>query len=147
MNGIYDQCRRRLTPEELNRLAAYERSIEGQVQEAQKVSDTARKSNRRFVTAGAEAAVKAFEGVQKEAGNFNFASLGKGPNAPKQVEIPDAQRIPLFIQSRIGVAKEHIAGGRFELATSILEDVLKTYPTHPDAQPAKDILRLLQKAR
>lgn len=147
MNGMYDQCRRRLSPEDLTRLSLFEKSIESRAKDAQTVSERARRAGTRFLTPAAEATVKAFEGVQKEATNFNFSSLGRGPNAPKPLDIPDEHIVPLFIRSRIGVATEHLHAGRFDAAVEILEDVLKTYPDHPEAEPAKDLLRLIKKSR
>ena len=78
---------------------------------------------------------------------FDFATLGKGPNAPQPIDIPDKDLIPLFIRSRIAVAAEHLQDGKLKLAAEVLEDVIRTHPDHPDTETARDLLNLINKKK
>jgi tetratricopeptide (TPR) repeat protein len=147
MNSIYDQSRRRLAPDALAKLAAYEQSLDGEVRAARKTSEQARREGKRYLSPACDTLIRSYEGVQREASNFNFSSLGKGPNAPKPVDIPEADLIPLFIQCRIAAAGEHLQAGRIELAAGMLEDVVKTYPGNPETEAARDLLALIKKSR
>ncbi|MBI3854680.1 MAG: trypsin-like peptidase domain-containing protein [Planctomycetes bacterium] len=147
MNEVYDRARKRLDGGEIARLTAFEQGLDAGVQDSRKVADRARQDGKRFLTPECETLVKSFEGVQKEAAGFNFSSLGRGPNAPKPIEIPDAELLPLFIKSRIAVAGEHLQAGRIKLATEVLEDVIKTYPDHPDTESARELLGLINKKK
>lgn len=147
MNDLYDQCRRRLDADGLSQLTAYEKTIDARVAEARKTADHARQNGTRFLTPAAEKVASSFDGIQKEAANFNFSSLGKGPNAPKPLDIPDKELMSLFIRSRIAVAVEHLQAGKIGLATETLEDVIKTHPDHPDSESARDLLGLIRKKK
>jgi tetratricopeptide (TPR) repeat protein len=147
MNSVYDQSRRRLGPDALAKLDAYEKALDGEVQAARKTSEKARREGKRYLTPACDTLIQSYEGVQKEASNFKFSTLGRGPNAPKPLDIPDAELLPLFIQSRIAVAGEHLHAGRIELAAGVLEDVIKTYPTHPETEAARELLSLIRKKK
>jgi tetratricopeptide (TPR) repeat protein len=147
MNTIYDQSRKRLGPDELSKLSAYEKSLDGEVQAARKTSEQARRDGKKYLTPACDTLIRSYEGVQKEASNFNFSTLGRGPNAPKPLDIPDAELLPLFIQSRIAVAGEHLQAGRIEVAVGVLEDVIKTYPTHPETEIARELLAVIKKRK
>jgi tetratricopeptide (TPR) repeat protein len=144
MNEIYDQCRKRLDPEGISKLTAREQALAPDLEAAKKKAAQARESGRRFITEEAEKVVQSYEGVQREATGFNFDSLGKGPNAPKPLDIPDKDLLPLFIQSRIAAAGEHLQSGKIALAVEVLEDVIKTYPTHPYTETARELLALIK---
>jgi tetratricopeptide (TPR) repeat protein len=147
MNDIYDKSRARLDREEISKLTEFEGLIDSQVPGARKEAEKARLDGRRFMTPACEKLVVSYDGVQKEAVGFNFSSLGKGPNAPKPIDIPDKDLVPLFIRSRIAVAGEHLQAGKFKLAAEVLEDVLKEYPDHPDTESARDLLNLINKKK
>jgi tetratricopeptide (TPR) repeat protein len=147
MNDIYDQCRRRLDADGLSKLTAYEKTIDARVAEQKKTAERGRQEGTRFLTPAAEKVVVTFEGVQKGAVNFDFSTLGKGPNAPKPLNIPDEKLLSLFVRSRIAVAHEHLQGGKIGLAADVLEDVIKTYPDHPDTETARDLLGLIRKKK
>jgi len=147
MNDIYDKSRQRLDPADIAKLTEFEKSIDAQVRDSRKSAEKAQQDGKRFMTPACEKLVDSFEGVQKEAAGFNFSSLGKGPNAPKPIDIPDKDLIPLFIQSRIAVAGEHLTAGKLKLAAEVLEDVIKTYPDHPEAKAARELLDLINKKK
>jgi len=147
MNEIYDKSRRRLDGDAISKLTEFERSIDGQVKESRKAADKARQDGKRFMTPACEELVKSYEGVQKQAMGFKFSSLGKGPNSPKAVDIPDKELLPLFIRTRIAVAAEHLQDGKIKLAAEALEDVIKTYPDHPDTELARDLLNIINKKK
>lgn len=147
MNTLYDKCRKRLDPSGLTALAEYERSLDNQSQALRKDAEKAKQDGKRSMTPAFDSLMRSYDGVQKEAANFNFSSLGQGPNAPKPLNIPDAELIPLFIRSRIAVAAEHLSAGRLEKATEVLEDILKTHPDHPECGTAKDLLGIIKKKK
>lgn len=147
MNELYDQCRRRLDADGISRLTAYEKTHEARVEAARKKADHARENGQRFITAEAEAVVRSFEGVQKEAADFDFATLGKGPNAPKPIEIPDKDLLSLFVRSRIAAAGEHLQAGKIGVAAGILEDVVRTHPDHPETAYARELLAIIRRQK
>lgn len=147
MNDIYDRARKRLDVEVLGKLSGYERSLDGQIRQAHQVSEDSRRDGKRFIHPECESLITSYEGVQKEASNFNFSSLGQGPNAPPPITIPQDQLLPIFIQTRIAVAAEHLHNGKIDLATQVLEDVIKTYPNHPETEAARDLLGLIKKRK
>jgi len=147
MNDIYDKSRKRLEASDIAKLTEYERTVDDQVRESRKTAERARLDGKRFMLSACESLIQSFDGIQKEAVGFNFSSLGKGPNAPKPIDIPDKDLIPLFVRSRIAVAAEHLQSGKLKLASEVLEDVIKTYPDHPDTQSARDLLSLINKKK
>jgi S1-C subfamily serine protease len=147
MNDVYEQCRKRLDYEGLQKLRAHEEKIPAFFEEAKKDADRAREKGTRFITPEAERVVNNFEGVQKEAVGFDFGKLGKGPNAPKPLNIPDKELQSLFVQSRIAVAGEHLQSGKIQLAIDVLEDLIKTHPKHPDTEAARELLDLIKKKK
>lgn len=147
MNDIYDKSRAKLDREAISKLTEFEGLIDSQVPEARKEAEKARLDGKRFMTPACEALVASYDGVQREAVGFNFSSLGKGPNAPKPIDIPDKDLIPLFIRSRIAVAGEHLQAGKLKLAAEVLEDVIKEHPDHPDTESARDLLNLINKKK
>ena len=147
MNDIYEKSRRRLDADAIAKLTEFERRLDGDIQESRKTAESARQDGKRFMTSSCEALVKSYDGVQKEAAGFNFSSLGRGPNAPKPIDIPDKELIPLFVRSRIAVAGEHLQDGKIQLAAEVLEDVIKTYPNDPETEAARDLLKLINKKK
>lgn len=147
MNDIYDRSRQRLGVEDIGKLTRFEKSIEDQVKESNKVAEQARKSGKKYMTPGFEKFVQSFQGVQKEAEGFNFSTLGKGSAPLKPLDIPDAELASLFILTRIHVAGEHLHAGNLKLATEVLEDVIKMHPDRPETDAARDMLRLINKKK
>ena len=145
MNSIYDRSRKRMEAEGLVKLRAYESSLEENSQRTRKEVEKARQEGKKSLTPAFDGFLRTYEGLQKEATDFNFRSLGQGPNGPKETPIPDADLVPLFIQSRVAVAREHLKSGRIELATQIFEEVIKSYPDHPEAEDARIYLAVIRK--
>lgn len=145
MNSIYDKARQRLDREGIAQLTVFEKSIDDTVREDRKAAEKARQDGRRSMTSNFEQLLKSFEGVQRQAAGFNFSTLGRGPNAPKPLDIPDAELLPLFIRSRIAVAAEHLQAGRLGKARDVLEDVIKTHPDHPETETARELLDVINK--
>jgi tetratricopeptide (TPR) repeat protein len=147
MNDIYDKARAKLDRDSISKLTEFESLIDSRVLEDRKMAEKACAAGRRFMTPACEKLTVSYDGIQKEAVGFNFSSLGKGPNAPKPIDIPDKDLVPLFIRSRIAVAGEHLQAGKLKLAADVLEDVIKTYPDHPDTESARDLLNLINKKK
>jgi tetratricopeptide (TPR) repeat protein len=147
MNDIYDKARAKLDREAISKLTEFEGLLDSHVPAARKEAEKARQDGKRFLTPACEKLVASYDGVQREAVGFNFSTLGKGPNAPQPIDIPDKDLIPLFIRSRIAVAGEHLQDGKLKLAAEVLEDVIKVYPDHPDTESARDLLKLINRKK
>jgi len=74
---------------------------------------------------------------------------GKAAAAPKDKPAPappvsDAEMENLFFRSKLTVAEAHLKAGRKGQAAEILEEIIKTYPKHPNIPDAR---RLLDEAK
>jgi tetratricopeptide (TPR) repeat protein len=147
MNDLYQQCRKRLDRGGLSKLAAYENDLTEAIRRAQKESDLARQGSKRFLTSRGAEVISSFGGVQGEAANFDFSTLGKGPNTPKDTPFTDTERVSLFIIGRVGVAREFLKMDKIEKAVEILEDLIQTYPEHPETANARLYLSVIRKNR
>lgn len=145
MNAIYKKAREKMSPGELGRLREYEAGIDTLLDGRQADADRARREGKEYLTAEAEKLIRSYAGVQ-QTGTINAAKLGLRKE-PEKLDVTDAELTALFIRSRIGVATEHLQAGRIDAAAEILEDVLKAHPGHPEAQPAKDLLRIIRKSK
>jgi tetratricopeptide (TPR) repeat protein len=145
MHDIYERSRKRMDAATLIRLRNFESSMDEGSARARKDAEQAERDGKKSLTPAFDHFLRTFENVQKDAPNFDFRTLGQGPNPAKDAPIPDAELLPLFIQSRIAAATEHMKGGRLDQAAEILEDVIKTYPDHPDSQTARLYLAVIRK--
>ena len=60
--------------------------------------------------------------------------------------IPETELDARFIHGRIEVAREYLRNGKIDKAAEILEDVVRTYPIHPETDAARLALKLLKRS-
>ena len=88
-----------------------------------------------------ETIIEEYMDVQIDDGKAGATPKDKpAPAAP----IPDAEMENLFFRSKLTVAEAHLRAGRKDKAAEILEEVIKTYPKHPNIPDAR---RLLDEAK
>jgi hypothetical protein len=74
---------------------------------------------------------------------FGDEKAGK-EKAPPPPPIPDAEMENLFFKAKLQVAESHLKAGKKDKAAEILEEIIKTYPRHPQIAEAR---RLLEEAK
>ena len=82
-------------------------------------------------------------GVQQESNNPALGRIEVGK--PSTMKMSDQELDIRFIRVRIEVAKEHARNGSREKAIEILEDVIKTYPSHPETEAARLALKIFKR--
>lgn len=142
MNGLYKRVEGKLNAGELSHLRDLESHIDDHLGRLRADSDRARRDGKAYMTPEAEKAIGAYEGVQKEEGDPGRRGLR---TEQKPLVLSDDELSVRFIRGRIEVAKEHVRGGRPQLAIDILEDVVSSYPRHPETEGARLFLKLLRK--
>jgi hypothetical protein len=155
MNAIYRESRERMKPEELKKLIEVEPGIEPALQRAQATASKARAEGRPFLIAETAELVRSFSGVQRldvaatsrpvaaRAPLFSWdspAAPAPEPAAAAAASGPGDPEDAVFIRSRTAVAGEHYLSGRKDKAKAILEDLVRTFPGHPETRTAKDLL-------
>ena len=89
--------------------------------------------------------LKSFEGVQHE-GAAGGLDLRRGVSVAADADrFSNDEVTALFIRSQLTVAKEHYKRNRNALAVSMLEDLVKKYPAHPEVVEAEVLLEIIQK--
>jgi len=92
-----------------------------------------------------EKLVRSFTGVQ-QSGTIELGKLGfRGQQL--NLNLSDAELTQRFVRSRVDVAGEHLRSGNIALATKTLDDVIKSYPNHPEAAYARELLALIRKQK
>ncbi|MBI3855256.1 MAG: hypothetical protein HY293_06160, partial [Planctomycetes bacterium] len=76
-------------------------------------------------------------------GGKGAAAAPKDKPAPP-APIPDAEVENLFFKAKLQVAESHLRAGKKDKAAEILEEIIKTYPKHPQIGDAR---RLLEDAK
>jgi tetratricopeptide (TPR) repeat protein len=150
LNALYQRVEGKLSAEESGKLRDLETGINNHLTRLGAEAERARREGRIYMTPEAEKLIGAFDGVQQE------TPRGGGPpplpvrqDARTPAPAPplgDAELDARFVQVRFEVAKEHVRAGRKEKAIEILEDVVRSYPKHPEAERARLLLQLLRKS-
>ena len=142
MNDLYQRAHAQLSPADLQALRGQESDLDNHLGRMRSTSDKARRDGVPFLSADAEKVVTTMTGVQKEAG----AGVGRIPPGRVQpLKMSDEELDVRFIRGRIEVAKEHLRNGLTDKATEILDDVIKTYPAHPETESARLLLKVLRR--
>ncbi|MBV8879132.1 MAG: trypsin-like serine protease, partial [Planctomycetaceae bacterium] len=142
MNDIYKRSLTNLSPAERGSLQSIESDLDNHLGRLRAAADQARRDGKSFMNADAEKVVATMTGVQKESvSNLGRIEVGK----PKTLKISDEELDIRFIRGRIEVAKEHLRNGHQEQAVEILEDVIKSYPAHPETDAARLCLRIIRR--
>lgn len=75
---------------------------------------------------------------------FEFDRGDAPPKPAAEPAMPDAELAALFWQAKFQVAEAHLKAGRKDKAAEIFEELIKTYPKHPNIPDAR---RLLEEAK
>jgi len=145
LNALYQRVEGKLSADEVTKLRDLESGIDSHLSRLNEEAGRARRDGKSFMSADAEKVIGSFDGVQKEVGGGGIGRLELAPPA-KTPAYSDAELDARFVRGRVDVAKEHVRSGRTEKAIEILEDVVRSYPTHPETEPAKLLLKLLRKS-
>jgi tetratricopeptide (TPR) repeat protein len=145
MNEVYKASRERMTPADVGKLRLYENNLETVLAQRRVEAEVAKREGKEFLTAEMERLVRTFTGVQ-QSGTIDLGKLGFRREQPK-LTMTDSELTQLFVRSRVDVAGEHLRAGNIALATKTLEDVIKTYPHHPEAEYARELLSLIRKQK
>jgi tetratricopeptide (TPR) repeat protein len=148
VNALYKRVEARLTSEEASKLRDLESRLDDHLGRLRADADRARRDGKLFMTPEAEKVFAGFDGVQqekKETLTPEVRKLGVG-SEPKKTVYSDEELNARFVRSRVEVAKEHARSGRKEKAIEILEDLVATYPSEPETEAGRLLLRLLRKS-
>ena len=144
VNALYKRVEAKLTVEETSKLRDLESHLDEHLARLRANADRARRDGTAFMTPEAEKLLAAFDGVQQETRTVE-PGRRPVPSDSKTSNYSDAELNARFVRGRVEVAKEHVRSGRTEMAVEILEDVLKTYPSEPESEAARLLLKLLGK--
>jgi len=145
LNALYQRVEGKLSAEEVAKLRDLESGIDGHLSRLNAEAGRARRDGKAFMTPEGEKVIGSFDGLQKEVRNVGIG----GPEVVAPAKTPvytDAELETRFVRGRVEVAKEHVRSGRPEKAIEILEDVVRSYPSHPETEPARLLLKLLRKS-
>jgi tetratricopeptide (TPR) repeat protein len=139
VNAVYKRSVEKLNSEELSKLRELESDVDGYLRRLRTTSEKARLDSKGFLTPEAEKVVATYDGTQKETG------VGRLGGGPKPLNVSDEELAIRFIRNRIDVAKEHVRSGQNQKAIDILEDIILSYPKHPETDSARLLLKFLKK--
>lgn len=141
VNQAYKNSVEKLNSDEMNKLRAIEADVDAHLADLRSKADKARRDGKNYLKPEAEKVIASYAGIQQEAAG------GKGipSSGPKALNVSDEELAIRFIRNRIEVAKEHVRSGRNDKAIDILEDVILSYPKHPETDSARLLLRFLKK--
>ena len=145
LNALFQRVEGKLSAEEMTKLRDLESGIDGHLSRLNAEAGRARREGKAFMTPEGEKVIGSIDGVRQEARNVGTGRLEPAPPARTPV-YSDAELDARFVRGRIEVAKEHVRSGHPEKAIEILDDVVRSYPTHPETEPAKLLLKLLRKS-
>jgi tetratricopeptide (TPR) repeat protein len=144
MNELYGRCRAALDPADVNRLREMEGDLNSHLGRLRASADKARRDGQAFMLPDAAKIIATMAGVQREAAGGDPDQVV--PRGSRETpKIPDAELDARFIRGRIEVAKEYLRNGKAGKAEEILEDVVKTFPSHPETESARLALKLLRR--
>jgi len=132
-------------PEDLELVAKIGRDMELVLSDALRAAPAAKQARTAALDPKFAAFLKGYEGVQHE-GAAGGLDLRRGVSVAADVDkFSNDEVTTLFIRSQLAVAKEHQRPQRSALAVSMLQDLVKRYPEHPDVVEAEVLLELIQK--
>lgn len=150
LNALYQRVEGKLSAEESGKLRDLETGIDSHLIRLGAEAGRARREGKAFMTPEAEKLLGAFDGVQQETprgGATPSLPVRRDDRKPADASsLSDAELDARFVQVRFEVAKEHVRAGRKEKAIEILEDVVRSYPRHPETERARLLLQLLRKS-
>lgn len=144
MTELYRRCRNELETADLERLREMEGDLDAHLGRLRATAEKARREGRNFLNADAERVIGGMAGVQQVSPLSALKPLVES-RRPEPVCIPDEELDIRFIRGRIEVAKEYLRNGKPDRAIEILEDVVKTFPAHPETEAARLALKLLKR--
>jgi tetratricopeptide (TPR) repeat protein len=143
MNDLYRRCRNQLSAADVNHLGELEAGLDAQLERMRLSSEQAKREGRSFLNEDAQRVITTVAGVQRET-----LPLATPIAPPKEVEperIPESEIDARFIRGRITVAKEFLRNGQIDRAVEILEDIVRTYPSHPETEAARLALKVVKR--
>jgi S1-C subfamily serine protease/TolA-binding protein len=143
MNEVYKKAREKMPPETMGKLREYENGIDAMLAARKAEAERARKDGKEHLTPGMEKLMSSVSGVQ-QSGTLDLSKLGFKRELPK-LNVSDAELTQLFVRSRVDAAGELLLSGKLDLAVKTLEDVIETYPDHPETQAARDLLGIIKR--
>lgn len=143
MNEIYRRSHASLSPPDLTRLQDMESDLDNHLARLRAAADKARRDGKAFMNAEAQRVIANMAGVQKETLNPGLGRIEVGK--PSTVKMSDQELDIRFIRNRIEVAKEHVRSGKVDQGVEILEDLIKTYPSHPETEAARLALKIFKR--
>jgi hypothetical protein len=132
-----------MPPEDMGKLREYENGLDALLSERRVEAEKAKKDGKEYLTPEMEKLMKSISGVQ-QSGTIDLAKMGFKREIPK-LNVSDTELTQLFVRSRVDAAGELLRAGKIEQARTTLEDVIKTYPDHPETVYARELLKLIQK--
>ncbi|HVE40386.1 MAG TPA: tetratricopeptide repeat-containing serine protease family protein [Planctomycetota bacterium] len=143
MNAVYKKAREKMPPEDMGKLREYENGLDAWLSDLRVQAEKARKDGKEFVTPEMEKLMQSISGVQ-QSGTIDLARMGFKRGIEK-LNVTDSELTQLFVRSRVDTAGELLRVGKIEQAGKTLEDVIQTYPDHPETGYARDLLKLIRK--
>jgi S1-C subfamily serine protease len=145
MNTIYKKARDKMALEDMGKLREYENGLDAWLNECRVAAEKAKKDGKEYLTPEMEKLMQSISGVQ-QSGKIDLAKLGMKREIPK-LNVSDTELTQLFVRGRVDTAGELLRAGKIEPAIATLEDVIKTYPDHPETQYARELLTLIRKQK
>lgn len=142
MEAIHRRSHDALSRDDQQRLRTQENDIDNHLGRMRAASDQARRDHKTYLNPEAEKVIATMSGVQRESvSGLGRVDVGK----PGPLKMSDEELDIRFIRGRIDVAKEHLRYGRQDKAVEILQDVIQSYPTHPETEAARLALKIIQR--
>jgi tetratricopeptide (TPR) repeat protein len=145
MNAVYKKAREKMAPGDMGKLREYENGLDAWLSERRIEAEKAKKDGKEYLTPEMEKLMQSISGVQ-QAGKIDLQKLGFQRELPK-LNVSDSELTAMFVRGRVDSAGENLRAGNLELAARTLEDIIKTYPDHPETVYARDLLKLIQKRK
>jgi tetratricopeptide (TPR) repeat protein len=143
MNSIYKKARDKMAPQDMGKLREYETELDKWLGDLRVQAEKARKDGKEYLTPEMEKLMLSISGVQ-QSGKIDLARLGFKREIPK-LNVSDSELTQLFVRGRVDTAGELLRAGKIEEAAKTLDDVIKTYPDHPETAYARELLGLIRK--
>ncbi len=143
MNAIYKKAREKLPPEDMGKLREYETGLDAWLAELRVQAEKGRKDGKEYLTPEMEKLMQSISGVQ-QSGKIDLTKMGFKRGIEK-LNVSDSELTEMFVRSRVDTAGELLRAGKIEQAGKTLEDVIQTYPNHPETGYARELLKLIKK--
>jgi tetratricopeptide (TPR) repeat protein len=142
VNEVYRRCRSALSPAQQEQLGELESGLDVRLERMRAASEEAKRAGRVFLNADAEQVIATMSGVQQVAAPEKIRI--ETPKVEPE-RIPESEIDARFIRGRMTVVKELMRTGKLDQAAEILEDLVRTFPTHPETDAARLALKVLRR--